>query len=615
MISGTGSLTKDGAGVLTLTGANTYSGGTTVSAGTLVGNTTSLQGNIVNNATLTFDQASTGTYAGAISGAGTLTKVGAGELVLSGDSSAYAGTSDITAGLLAVNGSLGGAIQSTGGTLGGSGTLGNVTIASGGTLAPGNSIGTLNVATITMNAGSTYAVQLDDGGFVAGTDNDLLNATGKATIDGGTVHVTPENGTDNGTTYTPGTYTILTAAGGVTGTFDALTDDYAFLDFALGYDANHVLLTSSLASTGFCLTGMSANQCAAGNGAFSQGAGHGVFDTVLALSNAEAPVALDQLSGEIHASAKTALLQDGRFAREAALGRLDTALGAVGAPAGQVTRETPQGTAFWAQSFGAWSRWDGDRNAAGTKRNIGGLFIGGDTRVADDVTLGLMAGYSRSSLHVDDRASSGTVKSRTLGGYIGDAWGAFSLKGGVARGWQKLDTSRSIAFTGFADSLHASYKARTFQTFTEAAYGIDAGKARFEPFANLAYETLHTGDFRENGGAAALAVNGQNTHATFSTLGLRAETPLAFGQKGARLSGSLGWRRAYGDTPTATQRFVSGGDAFTVDGMPLARNALVLDAGFALDLTESATMRLSYNGQFGSGVSDQGARLGLNVSF
>ncbi|PRD40341.1 autotransporter outer membrane beta-barrel domain-containing protein, partial [Phyllobacterium phragmitis] len=119
--------------------------------------------------------------------------------------------------------------------------------ASGGTLAPGNSIGTLNVANITINAGSTYTVELNDGGFVAGTNSDLLNATGTATINGGNVHVTPVNGTDDGSTYTVGgVYTIITAGTAVTGTFDTLTDDYAFLNFALGYDANNVFLTSSL---------------------------------------------------------------------------------------------------------------------------------------------------------------------------------------------------------------------------------------------------------------------------------------------------------------------------------------------------------------------------------
>ena len=550
----------------------------------------------------------------AMSGTGSLNQI-AGVTLLAGDSSGFTGTTTITGGTLRVNNTLGGTVNVSGGTLGGSGMLGNVTIASGGTLAPGNSIGTLNVANATFDAGSTYAVQLDDGGFVAGTDNDLLNTSGTATIHGGAVQVTPENGTDDGSTYTPGTYTILTAAGGVSGTFDALTDDYAFLDFALGYDANHVFLTSSLVSSGFCLTGMSANQCAVGNAAFSQGAGRGVFDTLLTLSGTEAPAALDQLSGEIHASTKTALLQDDRFTREAALGRLSGAQGYVEAQSGQVTRKTSGGGTFWSQGFGAWSRWNGDRDVASMKRNVGGLLIGGDTRVADDVTLGLMGGYSHTSLHLDDRHSSAAVDSRTFGAYAGDAWGAFSLKGGMAAGWHDIDTSRSIAFTGFADGLHASYKAQTFQAYSEAAYGIESSKTRLEPFVSVAYETLHTDGYRESGGAAALTAGGQKTHATFSMLGLRAETPLALGASGARLTGSLGWRRAYGSTPTTTQRFASGGDAFTVDGVALARNVLAVDAGFELDLTESATMRLSYNGQFGSGVSDQGARLGFSVNF
>ncbi len=50
VISGTGSLVKDGSGALTLTGANTYSGATTVNGGTLIVNGSITSEVLVNNA-------------------------------------------------------------------------------------------------------------------------------------------------------------------------------------------------------------------------------------------------------------------------------------------------------------------------------------------------------------------------------------------------------------------------------------------------------------------------------------------------------------------------------------------------------------------------------------
>ena len=83
-MSGTGSLTKIGLGVLTLTGINSYSGGTIVSGGVLLGNALSLQGNITNNAVVIFDLVDNGTYAGNMSGTGALIKNHPGVLTLSG---------------------------------------------------------------------------------------------------------------------------------------------------------------------------------------------------------------------------------------------------------------------------------------------------------------------------------------------------------------------------------------------------------------------------------------------------------------------------------------------------------------------------------------------------
>ena len=82
MISGTGTVTKSGAGTLTLTGNNIYAGGTTINTGTLSlgngGTTGSVDGNIVDNAALVFNRSNALTYSGLISGTGTLTQAGTG---------------------------------------------------------------------------------------------------------------------------------------------------------------------------------------------------------------------------------------------------------------------------------------------------------------------------------------------------------------------------------------------------------------------------------------------------------------------------------------------------------------------------------------------------------
>ena len=101
VISGTGAVVKTGTGSVGLVAANTYTGGTTVSEGTLYVTTLSLPGDVVNNATLQFNQASKGTYAGVISGTGAVLKTGAGAVGLTG-ANTYAGGTTISEGTLVV---------------------------------------------------------------------------------------------------------------------------------------------------------------------------------------------------------------------------------------------------------------------------------------------------------------------------------------------------------------------------------------------------------------------------------------------------------------------------------------------------------------------------------
>ena len=89
---GTGALTMNGSGTVTLSGVNTYSGGTLISSGTLAGDSTSLQGNITNNSFLQFNQMTNGSVSSVLSGTGALIMNGTATLTLSGLNSYSGGT-------------------------------------------------------------------------------------------------------------------------------------------------------------------------------------------------------------------------------------------------------------------------------------------------------------------------------------------------------------------------------------------------------------------------------------------------------------------------------------------------------------------------------------------
>lgn len=567
-------------------------------------------------ASLEFNHTSTNyTFAPIIDGLGTVKHL-AGTTILTADSSNFAGTTSISGGTLVVNGALGGTIDVlSGGRLLGSGTIGDVAVY--GTIAPGNSIGTLNVAgSIAFAPGAIYQVEANASGQA-----DRINATGTATLNGATVQVLAGVGN-----YAPSTqYTILTANGGVTGAFGTVTSNLAFLVPSLSYDANNVFLTLIRDSRGFGTIGVTPNQVATGNGIDTLSTGNPLYNAVLNLSADQARAAFDLLSGEIHASAKTALIEDGRYIRNAVNDRVRAAFESVAAPAimamayedgkGRSPAATSPGLVAWGTGFGSWGRSDGDGNAASLTRSTGGFLLGVDGPAFGRARLGLVGGYSRTSFNAKDRSSSGSSDSYYAGLYGGTQWGDLAFRAGTAYTWHRVTTSRSVSFPGFSGSLKADYDAGTAQAFGELGYGFRFGKAAYEPFANLAYVSFRNDSFTESGGAAALTSASATTDTTFTTLGLRGATTFAWGAANATARGTLGWRHAFGDTTPVSTFAFAGSSPFTIAGVPIARDAAVVEAGLDFALSRAAQLGITYSGQFGASAYDQMLKGALMVKF
>jgi autotransporter-associated beta strand protein len=148
---------------------------------------------IMGGGTLQVAAAADSTYAGKISGTGTLTKSGNAVWTLSGVST-FSGGANILAGRTVVSGVLPAAITLNGGTIAGAGTVGAIA-GPAGTIVPGNAIGApglLNSASVTMNPAMTMALVLN--GSASGTQHSQLRVTGGVTLNGAVLEITAASG-------------------------------------------------------------------------------------------------------------------------------------------------------------------------------------------------------------------------------------------------------------------------------------------------------------------------------------------------------------------------------------------------------------------------------------
>ncbi|ECJ3401124.1 fibronectin-binding autotransporter adhesin ShdA [Salmonella enterica] len=190
-LSGSGSLVKTGTGELTLNGDNDYSGGTTIDDGVLIADHADSLGTgaVANNGVL---QVGEGELKNTLSGTGSLVKIGTGELTLSGDNTYSGGTTIDDGVLIAANvNALSGGDVDNSGTLmldaNGAFELANITTHTGATtaLAAGN---TLDAGQLTQEDGSTLSIDLgaatDDAVITADsvTLGGTLNVTGIGSV-------------------------------------------------------------------------------------------------------------------------------------------------------------------------------------------------------------------------------------------------------------------------------------------------------------------------------------------------------------------------------------------------------------------------------------------------
>ncbi|TCR68219.1 autotransporter-associated beta strand repeat-containing protein [Bosea sp. BK604] len=564
-ISGTGSLQQNGTGITTLAGAASHFGATAVNAGTLRANAANrfsaasavtvavgaaLDANGFNQAIaslagagnvalgagrLTLANAASTTFSGTIAGSGGLT-LAAGMQTLSGVST-YTGATAVNGGTLVVNGSIlssSGVTVAAGATIGGSGRLPSMTV--NGTLSPGNSPGTLTVnGNLVVGAGSLYLAE------VQGAVSDRINVTGTAAL-AGTLRLVPLGGAY----LFSAPYTLLSAAGGRTGSFSPVDTTGAFGDgvtTSVAYTATDVQLTLSpkplapivdpeppvtptdppaeppvappseppvtppAPGPGTRLgIGRLANAYAVAIGidrAVAGGADPSSLFGIYNLPAAAIPAAVNQLSGEVHTAVPAMAVSAadqflrvmldpeaaGRLAGEAVPGPGQALFSALVSKGGNApTRPAvldPSRFSLWGATFGSTGRSEGDRAVGSANRNLsdGFLAVGADVRLGSNTVAGLAVASGQSRASLSGALGKAEADVFQAGLYARTTLGTVNLA--AALGYARLDANTTRAIPALArNGITASYVTQGWSGRIEAGVPLASwGALTFAPLA------------------------------------------------------------------------------------------------------------------------------------
>jgi len=515
-----------------------------------------------------------------ISGPGRLEKTGIGWLRLSGNNS-FAGAT-LNQGILELDGNnnLKGDVTLEGGVLRLNGSLaveGNYQQASGATLMTG---------------------------LVSQAVPAKLQVSNVAAIDGGTLYLNAQPDT-----YPLGErYSILQAKGAVTGEFATL-DSREFSPFlsAVQVRQGNNLLVEFGRGQSLASAANTANQRAVATAADAQAAPTPLLQRLTALFPAQAPSALDQLSGELHASAQAVLVENSRVLRQAAFDRQGH----------RDTQSEALHSGAWVQLPRQSGQLEGDGSTAQVTHSSSGLLAGFDHQLEQGTRLGVVAGSASSEVKAGTRGEA-SVDSYQLGLHVGHNWDAFGLYGGIAYAQHQVQTKRRVSFPGVENRLTAEYASRTVQTFAEANYRFSHGFWDWQPYLQLANVQQRSDGFRERGDIAALRGQRTKQSINLTTGGVRLNLDLGKAQVGPTwlsLRGGLAYTHAGGDLQPEAQVAWEGGRMLNVSGVALDRRSTRLELGATARLTRDSTLDVGFNQQRGERTRDQNITAQYSLRF
>ena len=627
-----GGITNNATGTITVAAGGTVkddlnNAGTTTNNGAYDANvaTNTGAGNITNNGVWTGNVLSnTATINNNLTWTGTIANAGAFN---NNAGATVSGLLTNTAGTTTNNGALNGGANVSGGTLTGTGSVTNLTV-SGGTLAPGNGTPGTSMTisgNLAFQSGAQYLVQVNP------TTASLANVGGTASLNGTAAAVYLAGN------YVSKKYTILTAAGGVSGTFASLVNTNVPANFTstLSYDANNAYINLTLNFV--TPSGLNINQQNVANTLVN------FFNTTGGIPlafGALTPAGLTQASGELG----TGVIQSSIKANDMFLNLLlDPSVAgraggfASGSAASQFAADDEEALAYAAkrkatsaerdayamatkapylvpQPVGRWSVWGAayggsattDGNAVvgshDTTARAYGIVGGADYKITPNTLIGFALAGGGTNYSLSDALGSGRSDLFQAGVFGRQNIGAAYLSAALAYGWHDVTTNRTVTAAG-TDVLQGRFRAETFSARFEGGYRFATPLAGITPYAAAQVISFNLPAYAEQvlagTGTFALNYGAQTTTATRTELGLRSDKSFAVQDGIFTLRGRAAWAHDYNSDRAVTAVFQTlPGASFVVNGARANPDGALVSAGAEMKWINGFSLAATFEGEF-----------------
>ncbi|HIM39854.1 MAG TPA: autotransporter domain-containing protein [Methylophaga aminisulfidivorans] len=578
-------------------------------------------GNVTNNSALVFNRSDDSGYAGVISGTGSVTKEGVGNFNLTGTNTYTGATTvnagilsvngSISNSTTTVN---------SGGTLGGTGTVGDVFI-NGGTFAPGNSIGTINVSgNVDFSGGGNYDVEVDAAGnsdkIVATGSATLTSGIVNVKAAPGTYAYATDytiltaSGGLGGTTFDSVNADLAfltpTLSYDANNVFLKLTrNDVSFNDVASTRNQQAVAQAvdsnindlSSLVSQITPLSSLAARQA---------------FDSLSGVQHSNNQL----ISRSVSSQFNKLLLNHGSQSASGSLAFNAQSPNATGYNSGSAS-QLLEARGWWTQGFGSFNKIDDTNNARGADYQTTGLALGFDVDW-NDFVMGVAGSYARTD--VDPYSGNSTIDSYQAATYGSWQQDKLYVNASVGLGLHQVDASRTVIMGSSVSTAKADYDSfdinSTIETGKDFALGADT---TLTPFAGVSYLYNTRESFTEKGaGSANLKVDKENDESLQTSIGLRVSHNIQM--KNNRVLtpvASIAYVHEHMDSVTEVDARFNGvpSSSFVVEGPDLDRDRLQLGLGISGELTSSTRLVLGYYGEFAESHQNNAFSATLDMAF